>query len=149
VARFLSGSARSAAIRSALADIVAALGGILAVYGNGTDAKGALRTAVADALAGTDGFPKKIAPASLAGIVDPYADYGAAYLGRGYGRALYVRSRGGEARSVLRRPGNARLGARDLRRRYRRGTLGVVSRAKSEAPENLRGLRLRGVAYLK
>jgi hypothetical protein len=74
VARFLSGSARSAAIRSALADIVATLGGILAVYGNGTDAKGTLRTAVAAALAGTDGFPAKLSPASLAGIVDPAAD---------------------------------------------------------------------------
>lgn len=72
--KILSGSARSAAIRAALGEAVAALGGILAIYSAGTSAKGELRTAVATILAGTEGFPAKIAPASLAGIVDPAAD---------------------------------------------------------------------------
>src|SRR5215203_4789054 len=74
MAKLLGGSARSAAIRGAVDSILATLGGILAVYDAGTSAKGELRTAVAASLAGTEGFAKKIAPASLAGIVDPYAD---------------------------------------------------------------------------
>lgn len=74
MARFLTGAARSAAIRSAVLSEVAALGGILALYAAGTDAKGTLRAKVAATLAPTDGFPAKLSPASLAGIVDPFAD---------------------------------------------------------------------------
>ena len=71
--KVLNGAARSAAIRAAVDTVVATLGGILAVYGD-VSAKGSLRSAVAASLAGADGFPAKLAPASLAGIVDPYAD---------------------------------------------------------------------------
>lgn len=89
--KILSGAARSAAIRAATLAAIEAFGGVLALYAAGTSAKGELRSAVAATLAGSEGFPAKLSPASLAGIVDPYADrlYGfATPLTRANGDAL-------------------------------------------------------------